>query len=478
MLRGEKVRREAHEGNESGASLSWLTRPLINIGYVSLSSRLGCFFLALSPFSPWLHYFVLLLRHNHPLDLDASSRLRSSSYPSYNTIPAKQFSNSPSEEILSHYVHTTFPSHPPLSMYSSHHQRDESLVGSWLPSAAGASADVSHPADPSSTLTAPPTAVSSKSNYSPSHTVTSSTTTTTTHNDQTRHARFHHPPGETPSDRHQSFSSQQHPGSLNRHLSEPNIRSAAVHPPPHYSLPHATESRYRQQRRPQHRQSFQQGTAHVLPSPGSASVSADRRPSTADSAASSGWESRGDIHAEPFAEPLQGMAAAMPTQGAHKSLASSPILLNDPPFLPDLPPDQNTSPIERYPPVFANPFGDHNYADARPRSSGMVCVVTVHPRLHSPTSSLIPVARSDEEHDIVTADPAVSKTYSFVSLPGNAVKKRPRRRYDEIERLYHCSWLGCTKSYGTLNHLNAHIVMQRHGGKRTPAGEIHSLFHD
>ena len=31
-----------------------------------------------------------------------------------------------------------------------------------------------------------------------------------------------------------------------------------------------------------------------------------------------------------------------------------------------------------------------------------------------------------------------SKTYSFVSLPGNAVKKRPRRRYDEIERLYQC----------------------------------------
>lgn len=31
-----------------------------------------------------------------------------------------------------------------------------------------------------------------------------------------------------------------------------------------------------------------------------------------------------------------------------------------------------------------------------------------------------------------------NKTYSFVALPGNAVKKRPRRRYDEIERLYRC----------------------------------------
>ncbi|KAF8523615.1 hypothetical protein JB92DRAFT_2704657 [Gautieria morchelliformis] len=64
---------------------------------------------------------------------------------------------------------------------------------------------------------------------------------------------------------------------------------------------------------------------------------------------------------------------------------------------------------------------------------------------------------------------AASKTYSFVSLPGNAIRKRPRRRYDEIERLYACSWPDCTKAYGTLNHLNAHVSMQRHGPKRSPA---------
>ena len=31
-----------------------------------------------------------------------------------------------------------------------------------------------------------------------------------------------------------------------------------------------------------------------------------------------------------------------------------------------------------------------------------------------------------------------NKTHSFISLPGNAGKKRPRRRYGEIERLYQC----------------------------------------
>jgi hypothetical protein len=54
------------------------------------------------------------------------------------------------------------------------------------------------------------------------------------------------------------------------------------------------------------------------------------------------------------------------------------------------------------------------------------------------------------------------KAYSFVAIPGANQKKRPRRRYDEIERLYHCNWPGCTKSYGTLNHLNAHVSMQQH----------------
>ncbi|KAL7330262.1 hypothetical protein PS15p_205229 [Mucor circinelloides] len=55
-----------------------------------------------------------------------------------------------------------------------------------------------------------------------------------------------------------------------------------------------------------------------------------------------------------------------------------------------------------------------------------------------------------------------------MAIPGTNQRKRPRRRYDEIERLYHCNWPGCTKAYGTLNHLNAHVSMQQHGPKRHP----------
>jgi hypothetical protein len=61
-----------------------------------------------------------------------------------------------------------------------------------------------------------------------------------------------------------------------------------------------------------------------------------------------------------------------------------------------------------------------------------------------------------------------SQVYSFVPIPGAQQHKRPRRRYEEIERMYKCGWNGCEKAYGTLNHLNAHVTMQAHGQKRTP----------
>lgn len=61
-----------------------------------------------------------------------------------------------------------------------------------------------------------------------------------------------------------------------------------------------------------------------------------------------------------------------------------------------------------------------------------------------------------------------SAKYNFVTQPPQHTK-RPRRRYDEIERMYNCDYPGCTKSYGTLNHLNSHKTMQKHGPKATPA---------
>jgi hypothetical protein len=68
------------------------------------------------------------------------------------------------------------------------------------------------------------------------------------------------------------------------------------------------------------------------------------------------------------------------------------------------------------------------------------------------------------------------QVYSFVPIPGAQQHKRPRRRYEEIERMYKCGWNGCEKAYGTLNHLNAHVTMQSHGQKRTPEGKSFHPF--
>lgn len=69
----------------------------------------------------------------------------------------------------------------------------------------------------------------------------------------------------------------------------------------------------------------------------------------------------------------------------------------------------------------------------------------------------------------------LKQVYSFVPIPGSTQHKRPRRRFEEIERMYKCGWNGCEKAYGTLNHLNAHVTMQSHGTKRTPEGS-HGIF--
>ncbi|KAG2238050.1 hypothetical protein BDF21DRAFT_372621 [Thamnidium elegans] len=89
-------------------------------------------------------------------------------------------------------------------------------------------------------------------------------------------------------------------------------------------------------------------------------------------------------------------------------------------------------------------------------------------QLLSMPPSFMDNGRQQQRESSVSSTCSDNKVYSFVAIPGTNQRKRPRRRYDEIERLYHCSWTGCTKAYGTLNHLNAHVSMQQHGPKRHP----------
>lgn len=79
----------------------------------------------------------------------------------------------------------------------------------------------------------------------------------------------------------------------------------------------------------------------------------------------------------------------------------------------------------------------------------------------SSTSSSISASSS-------TSSSTLSSLTSLNTSKNKIQKKRPRRRYGEIERYYKCIYSGCTKAYGTLNHLNTHIGLQNHGSKRNP----------
>jgi len=58
-------------------------------------------------------------------------------------------------------------------------------------------------------------------------------------------------------------------------------------------------------------------------------------------------------------------------------------------------------------------------------------------------------------------------------------RRRPRRKWEEIERKYKCDFNGtCEKAYGTLNHLNAHVALQQHGQKRLPQDFKPSFYKD
>lgn len=94
-----------------------------------------------------------------------------------------------------------------------------------------------------------------------------------------------------------------------------------------------------------------------------------------------------------------------------------------------------------------------------PMYAAMSMPPTTQPGTMMPLHTQAPTRARQSSH---SSESSAEKIYSFVAIPGTNHKKRPRRRYDEIERLYHCNWPDCTKSYGTLNHLNAHVSMQKH----------------
>lgn len=71
--------------------------------------------------------------------------------------------------------------------------------------------------------------------------------------------------------------------------------------------------------------------------------------------------------------------------------------------------------------------------------------------------------------------PGMANTYAYSQHAFNSKDdfkhrtRRFRRRYNQVVRKYSCSFAGCTKSYGSLNHLNTHIVTKGHGQRKSKA---------
>jgi hypothetical protein len=164
----------------------------------------------------------------------------------------------------------------------------------------------------------------------------------------------------------------------------------------------------------------------------------------------------------------QQNSPSMPQQDGRSHQAHAVKSDNDVPIDPSIAAPSPSYAYPQHSPYGANPDMTHNYSHpsgamyAQPRPDwtgygqhGAPPMAAGHPVYAQQTGSAAPQQRPNQ-------------VYSFVPIPGAQQHKRPRRRYEEIERMYKCGWNGCEKAYGTLNHLNAHVTMQSHGQKRTP----------
>ncbi|RFU25675.1 hypothetical protein B7463_g10666, partial [Scytalidium lignicola] len=174
----------------------------------------------------------------------------------------------------------------------------------------------------------------------------------------------------------------------------------------------------------------------------------------------------------PSSTPLQDGR----TNGHHSQIKSDPAVPIDPSIAASSPtyPPQHGGQYSPYPPQQDMQHGyppQHPagamYAQPRPDWAGYAG----HPQHGMPGGYAVSGAQTPTSAAPVGSRPGqhhLAQVYSFVPIPGAQQHKRPRRRYEEIERMYKCGWNGCEKAYGTLNHLNAHVTMQSHGQKRTP----------
>lgn len=104
-----------------------------------------------------------------------------------------------------------------------------------------------------------------------------------------------------------------------------------------------------------------------------------------------------------------------------------------------------------------------NFPKSDVSSSSLSSLLTPSLSLTS-TPNLIPNSNSSSSNPSLSAN----ALHLLNSSSNSLTNKRKRKKHSEIERHYACTFNNCTKAYGTLNHLNTHIMIHKHGPKKSP----------
>ena len=122
-------------------------------------------------------------------------------------------------------------------------------------------------------------------------------------------------------------------------------------------------------------------------------------------------------------------------------------------------PDNSSSQSQVYSNYSTGLNGCSGIYDLRPKPSNLNSTTVSSSLVPSTSSSVL-----DNNFHLPSQRQISFDNTSDLSL----IKKRKRKKAEEVHRYYRCNFQNCDKAYGTLNHLNTHISIQKHGPKRMP----------
>lgn len=176
---------------------------------------------------------------------------------------------------------------------------------------------------------------------------------------------------------------------------------------------------------------------------------------------------KSSVHVLPLSHPQRSVSYAQNSAYQNSIITNrttSPIVPiytpNEPPTAPPPPPPLPQQRQQIY--TNRQTLHPNNYYQITPNAAAYITPLPTGPPLYHHQQQRYPQVSSRVE----TPFHGSFQPYTQLTVP--AKPKRVRRKAHEMIRLYLCNYPNCKNSYGTLNHLNAHIQIKRHGPKRRP----------